>query len=220
MADNTTKEKLLKAGIHLFAKHGYESTTTRMIAETAGTNIATMAFHFGNKENFYGAVLSYVAEIMRNDHIPFWNQVREAHMNRTPSPDEAWEMIETYVDQLLSILKNTNINSAYGNDDMLNLLFREQLMPVNNHYPITSVLCKESEAVLNLLLMDYWQNHDEKRATIVSRTVTGAIISFGEHPMFIRRALGYADDAVLEDDVWNTLRTFILNSIRSYTPGM
>ncbi len=219
MAENNTKEKLLKAGIHLFAEHGYESTSTRMIAETTGTNIATMAFHFGNKENFYVAVLNYVAEIMRSDLQEFREQVKEAHKNRTPSPDEAWKLIELYVDQLLSILKNTNTNNAYGNKDMLNLLFREQITPVNNQYPITSVLCKESEAVLNLLLSDYWQSYDKKETIIVSRIVTGAIISFGEHPIFIRRALGYPDDAVLDNDVWDTLRSYILNSIRGYTPG-
>lgn len=218
MAGNTTKEKLLQAGIRLFSQHGYESTTARMIAEEAGTNIASMAFHFGNKENFYKSVLCYVADIIRDDYKPFRELVNKAHEGRTPDPEEAWRLIEAYVDQILSILKNTNINTMYDNQAFLNLLFREQLVPVNGSYPLTSVLCKESEAMLNLLLMDYWQNQDEKQAALVSRTVTGAMISFGEHPLFIRRALGLEDQAVLEDAVWDTLRGFILNSIRSYSP--
>ena len=36
--------------------------------------------------------------------------------------------------------------------------------------------------------------------------------------MFIRRALNEADDAKLGADVWGTLRSFILNSIKSYQP--
>lgn len=216
MAEITTKEKLLRAGIQLFSTYGYESTTTRMIAETAGTNLATMAFHFGNKEAFYGAVLSYAADIIRNDYQPFWDQVKSVHQDHTPSPEEAWSLIEAYVDQLLSILTNTNTNHVCGNDALLKLLFREQLTPLDGAYPLTSVLCKESETVLTSLLMDYWQTDDEKQAAIISRTVTAAMISFGEHPIFIRRALSLEDDAVLDDTVWNTLRDFILNSIRSY----
>ncbi len=189
-----------------------------MITDAAGANVASMAFHFGNKENFYSAVMECVADIVRQDYSPFWEEVEQAHQGRTPSPDEAWGLIEKYVDLLLSIIAHATPNGLSDNMAILNLLFREQLTPPHGRYPLTSVLCKKSEAMLNLLLTDLWQFKDDQTAAIVSRTVTGAIISFGEHPMFIRRALNEADDAKLGADVWGTLRSFILNSIKSYQP--
>jgi hypothetical protein len=80
------------------------------------------------------------------------------------------------------------------------------------------VLCKESESRLNLLLMDYWKNQDKTSAAIVSRTVTGAIITYGEHPMFLNRALGQPDNSGVDNNIWATLRTFILSSIKNYQP--
>ncbi len=214
----STKEKLLAAGVKLFSRHGYESTTSRLIAETAGTNVASMAFHFGNKEEFYYAVLNHVADKVRSDYSHFVNKVQRAHDGKTPTPERAWELIEEYVEQILSIVNGTNQKGSFDDNDVLNLLFREQIVPAKGVRPITNVLCKESEALLNILLMDFWQKETPQVAAIISRSITGAIISFGEHPTFIRRALGKEDDADLEDEIWDTLRDFILNSIKAYTP--
>lgn len=214
----TTKEKLLYAGIQLFSERGYESTTTRMIAEKAGTNIASISFHFGNKENYYYAVLTYVADKIRQDYTPFFKQVMLLHKEHTPSPEEAWKLIEQYVDFLLSIITEATGEPGSTNTAIMNLLFQEQMMSSTDYPPITSVLCTESESVLNLLLRDYWQVQDEEKAAIVSRTITGAIISFGEHPTFIRRELEKGIYSKLDDTVWNTLREFIFDSIKNYRP--
>ena len=69
-----------------------------MITDAAGANVASMAFHFGNKENSYSAVMECVADIVRQDYSPFWEEVEQAHQGRTPSPDEAWGLIEKYVE--------------------------------------------------------------------------------------------------------------------------
>lgn len=214
----TTKEKLLLVGIRLFSQHGYEATTSRMIADMAETNVATMPFHFGNKENYYYEVLSYVADKVRNDYEPFWSKVKNTRMEKKLTPEQAWSLIEEYVDLLLTLVTVSSQGYEPNNMTILNLLFREQLTPAHGEYPITSVLCSEAEAVMNLLLMDYWQSEDQKTAIIVSRTVTAAIISFGEHPIFIRRVLGQTDTSTLDTGVWDTLRTFILNSIKKYRP--
>lgn len=220
MSKNTTKQNLLLSGIQLFAEHGFDGTSTRMIADVSKTNIASIAFHFGNKEEFYKAVLSYVAELIRDDYRPFWDQVKDLHKDHTPTPQEAWHMIETYVDQLISILTNTNTSHVYGNEYFLLLLFREQMRPTaDGEYPITSVLCGEGEGVLELLLMDYWQIKDKNLTAIVSHIISGAVISFGEYPIFIRRILGIPDNEPLGNDVWAFLRSFILNSIQKYSPS-
>lgn len=52
----STKAKILKAAEDLFAKQGYDGTTTRDIAEASGINIAQLHYHWGSKEELWNAV--------------------------------------------------------------------------------------------------------------------------------------------------------------------
>lgn len=49
---DTRKILLLTAG-KLFAEKGFDSVTTRMIAEKAGLKLSSIHYHFSNKENLY-----------------------------------------------------------------------------------------------------------------------------------------------------------------------
>ena len=51
-----TRERLLEAGLRLFATHGYESVSTRQLTRAADANIAAIAYHFGGKQELYQAV--------------------------------------------------------------------------------------------------------------------------------------------------------------------
>lgn len=52
-----TKEKILAAAARLFASRGLDGVTTREICREAGVNGALVNYHFGTKENLYGACL-------------------------------------------------------------------------------------------------------------------------------------------------------------------
>lgn len=51
-----TRERLMHAALRLFAQHGFEKTSTREIAEAAGTNLAAIKYYFGDKAGLYRAV--------------------------------------------------------------------------------------------------------------------------------------------------------------------
>jgi AcrR family transcriptional regulator len=57
-----SRERILQAATELFAEHGYDATSTRSIAEASGLNIATVAYHVGNKSDLY-------REVMRRTHL-------------------------------------------------------------------------------------------------------------------------------------------------------
>ena len=46
-----TREKILDAAEALFAEHGFEGASMRMITARAGVNLAAVNYHFGSKEN-------------------------------------------------------------------------------------------------------------------------------------------------------------------------
>jgi AcrR family transcriptional regulator len=49
------RERLLAAGLRLFAQQGYASTSTREIAHAARVNIAAISYYFGDKAGLYRA---------------------------------------------------------------------------------------------------------------------------------------------------------------------
>jgi TetR/AcrR family transcriptional regulator, regulator of cefoperazone and chloramphenicol sensitivity len=53
----STREHLLEAAGHVFAKKGFERSTAKEICERAGTNAAAVNYHFGGIEALYAAVL-------------------------------------------------------------------------------------------------------------------------------------------------------------------
>lgn len=56
-----TKQRLVEEAIRLFAIKGVDAVGTRELAGAAGTNIASISFHFGSKEGLYAAVIESVA---------------------------------------------------------------------------------------------------------------------------------------------------------------
>lgn len=57
MGQPDSRERIIAAATTLFAERGYGATTTRAIAEAAGLNIATMAYHVGAKADLYREVM-------------------------------------------------------------------------------------------------------------------------------------------------------------------
>ena len=50
-----SRERLLHTALGLFAQHGFAKTSTRQIAESAGTNLAAISYYFGDKAGLYRA---------------------------------------------------------------------------------------------------------------------------------------------------------------------
>jgi AcrR family transcriptional regulator len=50
-----TRARLLQAALQLFSEHGFARTSVRAIAVAAGTNVAAIGYHFGDKARLYTA---------------------------------------------------------------------------------------------------------------------------------------------------------------------
>ncbi|MFI6324626.1 TetR family transcriptional regulator [Nonomuraea sp. NPDC050556] len=58
-----TRTRLLEAARLLFAEHGYQNVTVRMIAAAAEANIALVGRYFGSKAGLFGEVLAGEATV-------------------------------------------------------------------------------------------------------------------------------------------------------------
>jgi len=215
MSDNnnslSTKEKLISTGIRLFAKYGFEATTTRMIADDAGLNLATMSFHFKSKENFYKEVLEYVSQQIAKTYEPIYSKIQSLDDKGNLTEEVAWELIDTLLNLQLSIAVDL------PNQEYLMLLYWEQIYRADfmEETPITDVVCIRSESALALLLKRYCLNITDLKASLISRIINGSIVSFGEHPIFIKPFLTQETQSQKQ---WlkNEILFFIKSSIQHY----
>ena len=53
------KHAILEACLPVFARHGYDNTSTAMLAEAAGVSKALLFHHFGSKKELYLALLDH-----------------------------------------------------------------------------------------------------------------------------------------------------------------
>lgn len=70
-----TEEKLLKAGIKVFSKNGYDGATTREISKKAGVNESLIIRYFGSKEGLYLEAIRRFIESKRTGPLPYPLQV-------------------------------------------------------------------------------------------------------------------------------------------------
>jgi len=66
-----TRDKIIKAASHVFARNGYEGAGIRAIVAKADVNQAAINYHFGSKEGLYRAVLqAALRALMKDDDAP------------------------------------------------------------------------------------------------------------------------------------------------------
>ncbi len=66
-----TRERLLQAGMEVFAEHGFEAATIREICRRAGANVAAIHYHFGDKRRLYAAIFDSVFNLLRERRTSF-----------------------------------------------------------------------------------------------------------------------------------------------------
>jgi AcrR family transcriptional regulator len=65
-----SRQRLLHAGLRLFAQHGFANTSTRELAEAANVNVAAISYYFGDKAGLYRAVFLAPIDAPPHDLTP------------------------------------------------------------------------------------------------------------------------------------------------------
>lgn len=68
--EDDARRRLLLAALEVFAKHGFEAATTRMLAAKAGVNLAAIPYYFGGKEGLYHALIQTITDRIRTHMQP------------------------------------------------------------------------------------------------------------------------------------------------------
>lgn len=90
----TTRDHLLNTAGELFAVHGLDGVSTRMIAEEAGVKLSGIHYHFGGKEKLYLAALTHA---MKTDSCADFSSVIQENPTLLETPAGCAEIIRNTV---------------------------------------------------------------------------------------------------------------------------
>lgn len=57
-----TRQRILTTALEMFAAHGYDAVSTRLLADRAGINLPAIQYYFGSKEGLFRAVVAFILE--------------------------------------------------------------------------------------------------------------------------------------------------------------
>lgn len=83
-----TRKAIVEAGLKGFGEKGFAATTTREIAALAGTNVASISYHFGGKEGLREACAEHIVAVLR-EVLPG----PEATLPQALAPDAARQLL-------------------------------------------------------------------------------------------------------------------------------
>jgi AcrR family transcriptional regulator len=92
----SAREHMLQTALDLFGRHGFDATTTRMVAQAANMNLGAIPYYFGSKDELYAQAASYLADfIERKQTQPLAHLTQQAQQTTDPT-----RLIELLVDYL------------------------------------------------------------------------------------------------------------------------
>lgn len=85
------RDRLLAAGLKIFAEKGFSGATVREICDEAGSNIAAINYYFGDKVGFYQAVREYARQAYVQTMQRCWAMAET----------DPWQALRTHIETLL-----------------------------------------------------------------------------------------------------------------------
>ena len=88
MSARETKARIIEAAEELFAEQGFAATSLRKITAAAGTNLASVHYHFGSKEGLIGAVFAQRIGKVNGERLALLDEVLAGAGDEPPSLEQ------------------------------------------------------------------------------------------------------------------------------------
>ncbi len=179
----STRDSLIEAGLHLFGRNGYEGTSTRDLAGRAGTNIASITYHFGGKAGLRDACIARVAtrvgDVMGDD---------AALTGADGGPDSAGARIEGLVTRFVGLIVGTP-----EAQDMVAFMLREITTPGDIPDTIYATMVEpRHRAMCQLWATATGRDAEDPEIKLAVFALIGQVLYFRVASSFVRRRLDWA----------------------------
>jgi TetR/AcrR family transcriptional regulator, regulator of cefoperazone and chloramphenicol sensitivity len=118
------RRRLIEAGLDLFSRFSFEGVSTRLLAERAQVNLASIQYYFGSKEGLYLAVAEHIVEQIEPRVHPTLAVIERRLESEQVTPDQCIDMVCEVLDLIISITL-----SLPETKNWLGIFLREQMEP-------------------------------------------------------------------------------------------
>lgn len=164
-AHAATHGKLLDASAEVFAEVGFRTATVRQICERAGTNIASVSYHFGDKERLYAEVLK-TAYVRALDKYPVDFGL--------PKNATVEQRLAAFVRSFLLRVFDTGPHSHHGK-----LMAREMVEPTAALDSVVhTVMGRQAQAIMNIVRDLLGRAATEERCRLCGMSVVSQVLFY------------------------------------------
>ena len=175
-----TKEKLLQTAIELFAKHGINGVSTRMLAKESGVNLSSINYYFGGKQMLYDAFLESIVEKIS----AFIASKRAPLLEAQLQPNEEFKV---FIGNLIDFLCSNTISNAQAE-----LFVKEIIQPSGVYNQLYAQVIEPMHKRLTTLVMQT-TTLTEQEAIIQVHCLMGQAVNFKIHKHALLRRLNLSD---------------------------
>ncbi|HET8868847.1 MAG TPA: TetR family transcriptional regulator, partial [Aquabacterium sp.] len=93
------RERMILAALDLFGRHGFDATTTRMIAQAASMNLGAIPYYFGTKEDLYAQAAGHLASFIEQAQAAPLARLREQSAQTPDTPGLIDLMVSFLLDE-------------------------------------------------------------------------------------------------------------------------
>ena len=104
-----TRRRILEAALALFAAEGFDSASTRTIAEQAEVNLPAIQYYFGSKEGLYRAAIAHIGEQAAQAIAPIAARVHAALDAGEPTRAQLVNLLCEMVDALITLFLDDSL---------------------------------------------------------------------------------------------------------------
>lgn len=119
-----TQKRLIDAGLELFARYSFDGVSTRILADRAKVNLASIQYYFGSKEGLYHAVARHIVEQVGTWLHPALSQIEQTLERGSPTKEECYSLFCELLGEVI-----TKTLGSPDHKKWLGITMREQLEP-------------------------------------------------------------------------------------------
>ncbi len=119
-----SKNRLIEAGVELFARYSFDGVSTRTLANRAKVNLAAIQYHFGGKEGLYLAVARHIVGTVGTWARPILSKIEESLSPTNPGKEACFLLLCELLDHIME--------HALGGQEAkkwMGIFMREQIEP-------------------------------------------------------------------------------------------
>lgn len=201
------RKRLIEAGLDLFGKYSFDGASTRMLAERAQVNLASIKYYFGGKEGLYRAVAGHIVEQMDGLLGPQLAKVQEALKTEPLSKERSFcllcELLEFFI---------TGFLGRPQTDKWLGIVVREQLCPTEAFGILFEGFMRPLEDVLfGLAACIMGSRPDDQEVKLRVFAIMGEMYIFHISPSAIKRTLNWES---YEPENLDAIRCVIIDNLK------